>query len=121
MTTSVKVGSAVTQDATTPDQSSTDYGAADGYTLCGERTYSLLGGHSFVTLTTTTKTGDTISVLTNVDSDSDHATPAATTYAETLRVCLTDYSTICADMSFNVIIEPCKIVSFTSNSLLNNV
>jgi hypothetical protein len=59
----------VTQDISIKDTASVNYGNLDGFTLCGARTYSLsvtqnsvAVSQTFISLTTTSRTGDTLSV-----------------------------------------------------------
>jgi len=121
MTTTILLGSAVTQDITTKDWASTNFGNKDGVSLCGTREYKIMSGSgAWVSQTTTSATDDTISFQTN-DFGLTPIT-SSTTYPLQMRVCLNNYSSIdvaCIFYNIDLIVEPCKIVTYTPDSTIS--
>lgn len=76
------------------------------------------GSGAWVSLTTTTATDDTISFQTNDFGLTPITT--STSYALQIRVCLTNYPTTvpCILYNLNLIVEPCKIVTYTPDSTI---
>ena len=106
MTTTVKVGTAVTQTFTYfTDLSGISTGIPAN---CGPRTYALTGNGAFLTLTVPADPFTTALTLTlQTDNDSDIGS-----HPVTLTVSLVNYPTVTpVTATFNAIINPCVIVS----------
>lgn len=110
MTTSVKLGTAVTQNLSVTDTASTTYGNLDTFTLCGTRTFALSGSYSaFNSVSPATHAlTSTVSLYTDLDAD------ITTGVTETLTVCLQNYVSVvtCAVYTFTTVVNPCLIVTF---------
>ena len=123
MHTTVKVGSYVTQSFVNyKDNFSSTYGTADGYTICGTRTYAmdstcdgLLSGFAWVHEAadlTDLVDANTISIKTELDADISF-----TGHTCTMTVKLTDYPTqVTHTENFTVVITECLVTSFTSTT-----
>jgi hypothetical protein len=61
---------------------------------------------TFITLTTTTNTGDTLNVAPTVSADQG-------TWVVTIVACLSPYFTgaACVSKTINVVVDPCKVTS----------
>ena len=106
------LGPSISIDITVLDEASVTYRNYDGLTLCGQRTYTLAGGHTdeygdatiLATLSQTTAPGDTMTVQSTDVNDSNFFTYSSRLYNDNLNVCLNDYlaDVPCVDIAFTI-------------------
>lgn len=89
MTTTVKLGSFISETYSIKDSASSEYGNKDGFTLCGPRTYSLTGSYTAHNSITTSGNAVTIKLKTELDADITHTTNGVD---DVLKTCLKDYT-----------------------------
>jgi hypothetical protein len=96
------------------DQFSADYG--DGYDICGNRVYST-SGCDFVMVHVSGDTSDSVNADTISIQTDDHAdVNSHNAHTCSITVALENYPDVKHTETFEVIIEPCVVVSYTADS-----